>query len=518
MKPAMPLDPAPPDDARQTVVIVSVLTVVFLAAMEGMVTSTIMPSVIGAIGGMGLYPWVTASFMLASTVTTPIYGKLSDVYGRKRFVLIAITIFVIGSILCGLARDMVQLVVFRAVQGVGAGGLLTMSFIVFGVVFPPDRRARMQGLLSSMWALASIAGPLVGAMCVQWLTWQWAFFLNVPIGLLAAWLIATWLHLPEEPARSYRMDYPGVLLFAASMCALLVASMALNLGWGATGLWGALAGAAALFGALIWHERRVGEPILPVPLFAQRAFAVSVALAALGTAGFFATLAFLPLYLQGVLGTGPAMAGQALTAVSVGWVAGAFLCGRVLTAWGFRWPTLFGAVMIVVSYGAFYLSSASRVIWPVFVSCAVLGIGMGFVATATLLAIQTSAPRQMLGAATSGSQLFRTVGGTLGISVFGGLQLAFFRQGLENLAQASPDAGLTVLLARPHLILEPAARAALPAGTLAQAVEALAGSIHQVFLLAGLMSLVGIALALRMPANAAGPLSAVQEVTPAALE
>jgi MFS family permease len=352
-----------------------------------------------------------------------------------------------------------------------------------------------------MWALASIAGPLVGALCVQWLTWQWAFFLNVPIGLLAAWLIGSYLRLPVEPVRPYRMDYLGVVLFAASMSALLVASMALNLGWGTVGIWASLLLAAGLFAALVFHERRVAEPILPVPLFAHRAFATSVALAALGTAGFFATLAFLPLYLQGVLAAAPATAGQALTAVSMGWVVGAFLCGRVLNVLGFRWPTLFGTVMIAVSYGAFYLSSATRSLWPVFASCGALGIGMGFVATSTLLAIQTSAPRQMLGTATSGSQLFRTVGGTLGVSVFGGLQLAFFHQGLVRLAGTVPDAGLARLLSEPHLVLDPVARAGLPPATLARTVDVLAGSIHDVFLLAGLMSLVGVFLALRMPSG-----------------
>lgn len=513
MQPETPSS-SPPADGQQTVVIVSVLTVVFLAAMEGMVTSTIMPSVIGAIGGMGLYPWVTAAFMLASTVTTPIYGKLSDVYGRKRFVLVAIAVFLVGSVLCGLARTMGQLIACRALQGVGAGGLLTMSFIVFGVVFPPERRARMQGLLSSMWALASIAGPLVGAMCVQWLSWQWAFFLNVPIGLLAAWLIASSLHLPAEPVRRYRMDYLGVLLFAASMGALLVASMALNLGWGMAGLGATLVVAAGLFAALVWHERRVAEPILPVPLFAERAFAISVSLAAIGTAGFFATMAFLPLYLQGVIGTGPAMAGQALTAVSVGWVAGAFLCGRLLTAKGFRWPSLIGTGLIAAAYGAFYLACAGRAIWLFFVSCATLGVGMGFVATATLLAVQTSAPRPMLGAATSGSQLFRTVGGTLGVSIFGGLQLAFFHQGLTGLAGREPGTDLALLLAKPHLILEPAARTMLPPAALHLSVDALAGSIQSVFALAGLLSVLAFVLAWRMPAGSAGRWQGVEDVQP----
>jgi EmrB/QacA subfamily drug resistance transporter len=497
-------------DARQTVVVVSVMMVVFLAAMESMVTSTIMPSVIGAIGGMSLYPWVTASFMLASTVTTPIYGKLSDVYGRKRFVLIAIAIFLAGSCLCGLAEDMGQLIVYRAVQGIGAGGLMTMSFIVFGVVFPPERRAKMQALLTSMWALASMAGPLVGALCVQWLSWQWAFFLNVPIAIVAFWLIATFLQLPPEPQRPYRMDYLGIALFAASMSALLVASMAPGQGWGRPATAGALAVAAGLFAVLVRHERRVAEPILPVPLFGQRAFAISVSLAALGTAGFFATLAFLPLYLQGVLNVAPAKAGQALTAVSLGWVAGATVCGRLLAGWGFRRPTVLGTSLIALAYGAFYVASASRLAWPVFASCVVLGIGMGFVATATLMAIQASAPRGMLGAATSGSQLFRTIGGTLGISLFGGSQLAFFTHGLAKGAQTSGDDAMARLLDQPHLILDPAARLALPEATLARAVDALAQSMHQVFFLTALCSLVGIVLAWRMPVSVAPPVTAIE--------
>jgi MFS family permease len=254
----------------------------------------------------------------------------------------------------------------------------------------------------------------------------------------------------------------------------------------------------------------VAEPILPVPLFGQRAFAISVSLAALGTAGFFATLAFLPLYLQGVLNVAPAKAGQALTAVSLGWVAGATVCGRLLAGWGFRRPTVLGTSLIALAYGAFYVASASRLAWPVFASCVVLGIGMGFVATATLMAIQASAPRGMLGAATSGSQLFRTIGGTLGISLFGGSQLAFFTHGLAKGAQTSGDDAMARLLDQPHLILDPATRLALPEATLARAVDALAQSMHQVFFLTALCSLVGIVLAWRMPVSVAPPVTAIE--------
>ncbi|MBC7542329.1 MAG: MFS transporter [Candidatus Sericytochromatia bacterium] len=488
-----------PDDPRQTTVIVSVLVVIFLAAMEGMVTSTIMPSVIAAIGGMSLYPWATASFMLASTVTTPIYGKLSDVYGRKRFVLIAIAIFLVGSVLCGVADDMVQLIAFRAVQGIGAGGLLTMSFIIFGVLFSAERRARMQGLLSSMWALASIAGPIIGALCVQSLSWRWAFFLNVPIGLVAAGMIARNLQLPDEPNRTYRMDYLGVFLFVASMSALLGASMALTAGHGTAMLWACTGLAAGLFTLLIVHERRVAEPILPIPMFRQPAFRLSVAMAAIGTAGFFATMTLLPVYLQGVMGAAPATTGQALIAISVGWAVGAGLSGRVLHALGFRTPALIGTVMIVSAYLAFYWSSGAGMLWPLIACCAVLGLGMGGMATATLMAIQTSAPREMLGAATSGSQLFRTIGGTLGISLFGGLQLGYFTRGLHALAARNPHPALARIVEEPHLILDVAGRKLLPPDVLVQATEILADSIHQVFLMAALFSAVSVALASRMP-------------------
>lgn len=485
--------------SRQKVVTGAILLVMFLSAMEGMITSTIMPSVISAVGGLSLYPWVGMVFMLASTITTPLYGKLSDIYGHKRFILIAIGIFLTGSMLCGMAQTMMQLIIFRGIQGLGAGGLLTMSFIMFGILSPPEKRAKMQSLLSSVWAIASLIGPIVGAFFVETLSWRWAFFINLPIGLLSAWAIITFLHLPKHSGTSHSVDYLGAVLFAIGGASVLYGLLEIGQKGGTMVDWAVLVAGILSIAFLISHERKAKEPIIPMDLFSSSTFSVSVILGFFAAAALFSVSSFVPIFVQGVLGESAAISGRTVTGISLGWVTGSVICGRMLNKFGFRPLTLAGSIIMVLSFVALNQTTIDSAWWYLFICDIALGFGMGFVATSTLVAVQVGVSKTRMGAATSTVQFFRSVGGTVGLSVLGGIQLGVFQKGLstEFGNQVTPE--LSKLIEKPHLILDPAIRSTIPHDAVHKVSVVLAHSIQEVFFLALLVSFIGIFISWKMP-------------------
>lgn len=486
-------------DARQRSVVAGILMVMFLAALDGTIIGTLMPTVIASIGGLSLYPWAPTAFNLASTVATPLYGKLSDLYGHKRFILLAILIFTIGSMLCGMAQSMLQLVIFRAIQGIGAGGLLTMSHIMFGVLFPPEMRGKMQGLLSSVWGIASVVGPVVGAFFVETLSWRWAFYVNVPLSLFAAWLIWQFLSVQESHAAPPKVDWGGAALFSSAILFLLYGFLEASQGRVEPWEIASIAFGLALTVALVLYERKVPDPILPVELFKNPIFTASVSLGFLAGAATFSTSSFVPLWVQGVLGESAGTAGRVLTSMSIGWVTGATLCGRILNTYGFRNLTVLGATLMACGFGLFATATPATSSWLLTAYNTLMGLGMGFVATTTVLAVQSAAPQRMIGAATSGNQLFRGIGGTLGLAVLGGIQLGIFAVQLRAIQGASASIELQQIAAEPHRILDPAVHAQLPANVVGALSQSLAESIHMVFALSGVLMLVGMGIAWRMP-------------------
>ncbi|MNK49035.1 Multidrug resistance protein 3 [compost metagenome] len=486
-------------DARQRAVVAGILMVMFLAALDGTIIGTLMPTVISSIGGLSLYPWAPTAFNLASTIATPLYGKLSDLYGHKRFILLAIVIFAIGSALCGMAQSMLQLILFRAIQGIGAGGLLTMSFIMFGVLFPPETRGKMQGLLSSVWGIASVVGPVAGAFFIEALSWRWAFYINIPFGIVAAWIIWVYLKLPETREAPPKVDWVGAALFSSAILFLLYGF--LEVGQGPVTPWeiASIVLGVLLTIALILYERKVEDPILPVELFKNPIFTASVSLGFIAGAAVFSTSSFVPLWVQGVLGESAGVAGRVLTSMSIGWVTGATICGRMLNQYGFRTLTVAGSLFMASGFALFATATPETSSWQLTAYNVLLGLGMGFVATTTVLAVQSTAPQRMIGAATSGNQLFRGIGGTLGLAVLGGIQLGIFAIQLRLVQGSSPAPELQQIVAEPHRILDPAVHAALPPDVVGLVSRSLADSIHMVFVLSLLLMAVGVFLAWRMP-------------------
>jgi EmrB/QacA subfamily drug resistance transporter len=466
---------------------VSLLLALFMSAMEMTVVSTAMPTVVGELGGALHYAWVFTAYMLTSTVTVPIFGKLADLRGRKPVMLACIAIFLVGSMASGQSRTMTQLIVFRAIQGVGAGGMQPMALTIVGDVFRIEQRAKMQGLFGAVWAIAGLAGPLLGGVIVGALSWRWVFYVNVPFGVLSAAILVASLHERVE-RREHGLDVAGAALLVAAVVALL-------LGVGGDAAFVLLPASAVLTGLFLAVERRAKEPIVPLSLFAGRALATSSALSALAGAAMIGLVTFVPLYAQGVLGATPTEAGSTIAPMAVGWPIASALSGRLITRLGFRALVRAGMAAIALSATALVaLLTRGATDGQLAVASAAFGIGMGFSNTALVIAVQTSVGFSQRGVATSSTMFFLNIGGTLGVGVMG---VVLARALLaSDVARAEGGPGLVARILGPD-------RKSVPAETLAAISGDLArGVIHVAWVIAGLSALAAF-VAWAFPAIAA---------------
>jgi EmrB/QacA subfamily drug resistance transporter len=456
--------------SRNRIILVTagIMLSLFLASMESTVVATAMPTIVGQLGGLEHYSWVFSAYMLASTTTVPLYGKLSDIYGRRKLYVFAMAIFLIGSMLSGIAQNMTQLIAARSLQGLGAGGIMPLAFILIGEMFSLEQRAKMQGLFSGVWGISSIVGPLLGGFLVDQLSWRWIFYINVVPGLLAAALVAlAWRdqhHGHERPA----VDYAGATLLTVSVVMLLLGLMGSGIA-----SWILILTALLLFTLLLWVERRAADPILPLPLFRDRLFSTATAHGMLAGWAMFGSVSFIPLFVQAVLGSTATEAGITITPMLLGWVAASIIGTRLLLVIGYRKLAVIGTAALVI--GAFLMSQAgmstSRVSLMVFV--ALMGIGMGLSIPGFLIAVQTSVQRRQLGTATSTLQFSRSMGGTLGVSVMGA---ALSARLAANLVAARLDPDLVRQLLDPL----PGSQVVIAEG----ARIAMADAIHVVFVIA----------------------------------
>ena len=397
------------------------MVTLLLAALDQTIVATALPKVVSDLGGISQYSWVFTAYMLGSTVTVPLYGKLGDAHGRKPLFIVAITIFLIGSALCGLSQNMVQLVVFRAIQGVGAGGLFPLTLAMVGMIVPPRDRGRYQGLIGSVFAAASIIGPLVGGFIVDNFSWRWIFYVNLPVGGLALAVI-----LVTMPRRTYKQEHPidwfGAGVLAAGTTALLLGLVwgGRDYPWASPQVLGALGVALVLLVAFALVEREVREPILPFELLRNQTVASSVACMGLVGAAMFGTISFVPLFVQGVIGTSATSSGVVLTPFMLGAVVTSFISGQIVSRTGrYRPNTLIGPV--VLGIGLFLLSQmnvhttngeAAR-------NMLIAGIGLGMMMQIFVLSVQNSVPRRSMGTATALTQFSRSIGATLGVTLMG---------------------------------------------------------------------------------------------------
>jgi EmrB/QacA subfamily drug resistance transporter len=389
----------------------------FLAAMEMTVVSTAMPTAIGDLGGAHLYAWVFAAYTLALTVTVPIFSKLGDLYGRKPIALFGLAFFLAGSAASGQARSMTQLIAFRVIQGLGAGALQPMTLTIVGDLFTLEERARIQGIFGAVWGLAGLIGPMLGGLIVNWLSWRWVFYINIPFGLASAVLLVVAFHERVEKHRG-RLDYLGALLLTVAVVLLLSASHSGH----ALLVYAAAAVVLVLF---VFVEKRHPEPLLPVDLFRRRVMAASSAAGALVGAAMFAVVTYIPLHVQAVLGGSPTAAGSAISPMAIGWPLASAVSGRLLPRVGFR--PFVRAGLFVSALAATALAVILRPgvnLNAVRVTTAVFGIGMGLANTALLIAVQTAVDWRQRGVATGSTMFFRTIGGTIAVGLLGGVVAA----------------------------------------------------------------------------------------------
>lgn len=409
-------------EKRIRVVIVGIMLSLFLAAVESTVVATAMPTIVAELGGLAAYSWVFTAYMLTATTTVPLYGKLSDLYGRRRLYFISMTIFLVGSVLSGLSQNMTQLIAFRALQGLGAGGVMPLAFTMIADMLSFERRAKTQGLFSGVWGVASILGPLLGGFLVDQLSWHWVFFVNIIPGLLAVLLVGVaWrdVQRPRDLARP-AIDFAGVALLSLGVMAFLLALLE----FGRSLSWVLIAVAVVCLAGLYRVERRAADPILPVRLFRDRLFTVAVIQGLLAGWAMFGSANFVPLFGQAVMGLSATAAGSMLTPQMLSWVLASIIGSRLLLRIGYRTVAVVG--MVLLSAGTFLMtriaSNPSTAL--VIVSLGLMGSGMGLAMPAFLIAVQNEVRRDMLGAATATLTFSRNIGGTLGVSVMGAILTA----------------------------------------------------------------------------------------------
>jgi EmrB/QacA subfamily drug resistance transporter len=471
---------------NRRLVVAAAMAGTFLSALDTSIVGTAMPTIVGQLGGLSFYSWVFSAYLLTSTTTVPLYGRLSDMYGRKPMFILAAAIFVAGSALCGLSQDMTQLVLFRAIQGIGAGGIIPVTFTILGDHFSVSERAKMAGLFSAVWGSSAVLGPTLGGVIVELIDWRWVFYINLPFGALSIYLMWRYLHEEREPSDG-RIDVLGAVLLTASISVFLFALLEVGegAGWDDPLTLALFAGAAALLLAFLWQERRFPSPMLPLGLFRSRLIAVVTGAGVLIGGVMFGISSFVPLYVQGVLGGSPVDAGIAVAPFSIGWSIASIVAGRIILRAGYRVSVVSGFVSALIGCGILLLLTRDSGWGPALAGSGFVGIGMGLSSTAMLISVQNSVGWSTRGVATAMVQFSRTIGGAVGVAALGTLLTA---QMASRLSDVESD------LQNANALLDETVRETLSSVTVDQLRDALAGALHQVYLGMFVVALVAAAL------------------------
>ena len=472
-----PIEPAP----RVRLIFGALMLVILLASLDQTIVATALPTIVGDLGGLEHLSWVVTAYLLASTITGPLYGKFGDLYGRKPTLQVAIVIFLVGSMLCGIAQNMPELISFRAVQGLGAGGLITTTIAVVGDIIPPRDRGRYQGIFGAVFGVSTIVGPLLGGFFVDNLSWRWIFYVNLPVAAVAMVVIGAVFHTRAERVE-HAVDYAGAALLAGGLSAVVLFT---SLG-GTTFAWSssesivlAVLG-VVLLAVFLVAERRASEPILPLELFRNRIFSVCAGIGFIIGLALFGSVTYLPIFLQVVKGQSPTASGLQLTPMMGGLLVTSIVSGRLISRFG-RYKPFPVAGTAVMTVGMVLLSRLDIHSTGPYaaLSMLVLGLGLGMVMQVLVLAVQNAVDYRHMGVATSGSLLFRQVGGSIGIALFG----AIFANRLRgNLASHLPPG------ARVPKTVSPAAVAHLPPAVHAGYVQAVSAALHPVFVVAAIVA------------------------------
>jgi EmrB/QacA subfamily drug resistance transporter len=475
--------PAAPATPGQPVRIIfsALILVMLLAALDQTIVSTALPTIVGEFGGLAHLSWIVTAYMLATTIVTPLYGKLGDLFGRKIVLQTAIVLFLIGSALCGLSRSMGELIAFRALQGLGGGGLMVTAMAVVGDIMSPRERGRYQGIFGGVFGLATVLGPLIGGFFVQHLSWRWIFYVNLPLALLALVVIALAFTAPAE-RRQPKIDYAGAALLAVALTALILFTSlgGHSFAWSSPQILGMIAVFCAALVGFIVVERLAVEPILPLRLFRNRTFVVSCSVGFIVGISMFGSVTFMPVYLQVVKGATPSTAGLLLTPMMGGVLITSIISGQIISRVGrYRVFPIAGTAVMTLGLGLLATLGSDSPLWAASGYMLVLGLGLGMVMQVLVLAVQNAVDYSELGVATSGTTLFRSTGGSVGVSLFGAIFAANLASGLAGRLPM----GTTL----PNMS-EPSAIQALPADLRGIYLDAFTMALHPVFVLAALLA------------------------------
>ncbi|MEU6311787.1 MDR family MFS transporter [Streptomyces sp. NPDC047014] len=480
--------------SREVLVSIGALLLgLLIAALDQTIVSTALPTIVSELGGMAHLSWVVTAYMLASTAATPLWGKLGDQYGRKRLFQYAIVLFLVGSALCGVAQDMAQLIGFRALQGLGGGGLIVLSMAIVGDIVPPRERGRYQGLFGAVFGATSVLGPLLGGVFVDNLSWRWVFYINLPIGLVALVVIAAALHIPARRAK-HTIDYFGTFVIACvATCLVLIASLGGTWGWGSARIVGLAVVGVVLLGVFVMVERKAVEPVLPLGLFRIRTFTLCSAISFVVGFAMFGAMVYLPTFLQVVQGVSPTMSGVHMLPMVIGMLISSTASGQIVSRTG-RWKVFPIAGTAVTALGLLLLHQLHRTssTWEMSVYFFVFGAGLGLVMQVLVLVVQNAVSYADLGVATSGATFFRSIGASFGVAIFG---TVFTRKLDGSLSSSLAGATLPPGVSIAELEADPRAIGALPAELRPRVLDAYASSITDVFLYAVPVVLVAFVIA-----------------------
>ncbi len=470
---------------RRGLTLAACMMATFMAAVENTIVSTAMPTIVGELGDFHLFSWVFAVYLLSQAVSIPIYGRLSDLYGRRRVFFGGASLFLLGSTLCGFAHGMVSLILFRALQGMGAGAVQPVAYAIVGDIYTPEERAKVQGLLSGMFGIAAIVGPTLGAFLVEKVSWSAIFWINLPIGAIAMAMLAAFFH-EQRHHKPPRIDYLASLLLTVGAGGLMLAMIQGR----SLERWQLIAcifiGVAAL-AILIRHERDAEAPMLPLRLWSNRI----IKLCNFGSFGIGATMmgvaVFLPTYVQGAMGRSAIVTGIAFGAMSISWAVASTISGRLMIRTGYRSSAMFGGAMLVA--GSVLLAFMTPANGPVWAGAGafLIGLGMGFCNTTYLVSVQAAAPLRERGAATASNMFMRIVGQSTGAALFG----AMVNAGLTHYAPGATEVA-------EHL-MEPALRKTLSPEQIDQFTAAVAASVHNVYVVGAVLGVAVFLIGMRWP-------------------
>ena len=479
---------------RRILVIVGALMLgMILAALDQTIVATALPTIAGDLHDLSHFQWVVTAYLLTSTISTPLWGKLGDLYGRKKLFQASIVIFLVGSALSGLSQSMTQLIAFRAMQGVGAGGLMVGAQAILGDVVSPRQRGRYMGYFGAVFGVTSVIGPLLGGILTEDASWRWVFYINVPIGIAALFTIAAVLHIPKKRTE-HTVDYAGTALMGAAATALILVTTwgGTTYAWGSGTIIGLIVATLALVAAFVFVERRAAEPLIPLGLFRIRVFSVSSAVGFFVGFIMFGAIVFIPLYLQTVHGASPTISGLELIPMVFGMLATFITSGRLVTRWGrYKIFPIMGTAVMALGLYLLALMTPSTTLLTASVYMFVEGLGIGLVMQVLVVAVQNAVPYGHLGTATSAATFFRSIGASIGVSLFGSI---FSARLFAELPKYLP-AAVVHKFAGQNVTLNPAQINALPAPLKHGFIQAFSHAVGTVFYIGVPFAVVAFALA-----------------------